>query len=765
MNIWDWVHKLENELEAAGQEHASRIIEQLTTEILDLNIAKADALVPEAIALSRSLNNPWLEVFFRHWEMRNRIGNKVEGDTALADVVELFEFSHREETITCPQTVCVTQDLASCYANIDGPGWVEERIAVCNETFERINPKWNCFQCLSCECAEALIDDGKPQEALDFLQQQSEKIIEVGEDIYESMKTFKVQALLKLGKAEQAWEILKKCEEDVDGYDWPTIKQDRQVLKALTQATLGNLEEAWNNLPSWSEMVPRYYMTWIQAAEILAQKDPERNAWQLGSIIQEALNHFVKVGAYRRIIDLAAIQIRLALARNSIWIAGRALKLAKEALPKLRVPKGADMLLEQLTAQINAAVSTVTLPVPANELLAWLEEQGKQNETRNPEQEIALLLLAVKELPNDVQLIDITSSALQALTAYDEAEALLWSYVDKNSQTETNVAYFLLNLLLKQGKFADIDKLAEYFNTIPSVFLWCKIQQAMAQDDLENAKIYALKMHEALPDYLGPVAVLVRAAVRHQDFAEAAKWQTLLVERTEEPRNELWDLLTFSAAIQDWAKAREIAKQLEITLESTEGPFEEDWGWVRIQVEEEGENIEYLARCTGPVTARIQALSHPSKTQRTGDLIVFDAQQLDTPPEDEEERKYFIPLYRLITTLESGNFGSSWFVDGVHPGEETFNAFDAQISELGWRVWVHSNQNYQLTDTFDADETPLQGVFFSVAAPKDISAAQIDQELTKLTEHWQHPVCWLRLAQAANVPVEPHEDIIHQYNL
>lgn len=112
MDIWDWVIRLENDLEEAGQEHASRIIEQVTTEILDLNIGKADALIPEAIALSRSLKNPWLEVFFRHWEMRNRIGNKSEGEAALADVVSLFEFAHRDETITCPQTVCVTQDLS-----------------------------------------------------------------------------------------------------------------------------------------------------------------------------------------------------------------------------------------------------------------------------------------------------------------------------------------------------------------------------------------------------------------------------------------------------------------------------------------------------------------------------------------------------------------------------------------------------------------------------------------------------------------------------
>ncbi|WP_204349551.1 hypothetical protein, partial [Stenotrophomonas maltophilia] len=76
---------------------------------------------------------------------RNRVGNQLEGETALADAVSLFELANRDDTQACPQSVCVTQDLASCYANVDGPGWVEERIEVCDETLARIDPTWACF--------------------------------------------------------------------------------------------------------------------------------------------------------------------------------------------------------------------------------------------------------------------------------------------------------------------------------------------------------------------------------------------------------------------------------------------------------------------------------------------------------------------------------------------------------------------------------------------------------------------------------------------
>lgn len=769
MDIWDWVLRLEDDLEEAGQEHASRIIEQVSTEILDLNIGKADALIPEAIALSRSLKNPWLEVFFRHWEMRNRIGNKAEGEAALADVVALFEFAHRDETITCPQTVCVTQDLSACYANIDGPGWAEERKAVCNETFERINPKWNCFHCLSCEYADALLDEDKPQEALDYLKAQTIKIVEVGEEVSEAIHTFEVQALLRLDKAEEALTIIEQCEAAIEGYDWPVNSQDRHILKAHTLAKLGRTEEAWQELPSWREVIPRYYWSWIKAIDALISNEPEKNDWALGSALQMALDHFVKVGAHRRVIEVASVQIRLALARNSVWTAQRALAIANEELPKLKAPLGADQLLVELTKQINTLAVTNSLPVPANELMSWLDAQAQKREgtKRNPEQELELLMQAVKELPDDESLIEITVSALQVCNAIKEAEQLLWDYIERNHQHESGMAYQLLNILLNNNQLTAIDRLAELYQaTQPHIALWCKIQQAFAREELDNTKQLSLQMHELTPDYLGPLRMLALVAIRQQDFAEAQKWQQLIVEKTtEDPRNDLWDLLTYSSANQDWETARDVAKRLEIPLKSTSGVINEDWGWVRVQVIEESETIEYLAHCTGPVTAIIKEPAHPSKTQRLDDWVVYDAAQLAPVPEDEEEKKYFIPLYKLLKTLQTGNFGQSWFVDGVYPGEEAFNEFEKQVEANGWRLWIHSNQNYQLTDQFDLDEAALAGVFFAIAAPTSISPVEIDKFLSKATEDWTLPVHWLKLAEAAGAAIEPHQEIISRYKL
>ena len=47
-----------------------------------------------------------------------------------------IEFANRDETRECPQSVCVTQDLAGCYAKLDGPGYAQERLDVARETLE-----------------------------------------------------------------------------------------------------------------------------------------------------------------------------------------------------------------------------------------------------------------------------------------------------------------------------------------------------------------------------------------------------------------------------------------------------------------------------------------------------------------------------------------------------------------------------------------------------------------------------------------------------
>ena len=87
-----------------------------------------------ALALVRAQKHPWAEVYVRHWYMQSKILHRHEVQDTLSDAVDLLEFANRPETRDCPQSVCVTQDLACAYADIDGPGYARERLAVAAET-------------------------------------------------------------------------------------------------------------------------------------------------------------------------------------------------------------------------------------------------------------------------------------------------------------------------------------------------------------------------------------------------------------------------------------------------------------------------------------------------------------------------------------------------------------------------------------------------------------------------------------------------------
>lgn len=108
MDIWNWVEKLQGDLRQAGQAQNAHLLNRLADEVSELQIDRVDALLPEARALGKALDNPWVDVYVGHWALRNRVGNRVEGESALGEAVSLFERAHREDTLECPQSICVT---------------------------------------------------------------------------------------------------------------------------------------------------------------------------------------------------------------------------------------------------------------------------------------------------------------------------------------------------------------------------------------------------------------------------------------------------------------------------------------------------------------------------------------------------------------------------------------------------------------------------------------------------------------------------------
>jgi len=768
MDIWNWLTKLQDDLQESGHGASAEAIERLTDLVVDLEIERAEALLPEIKALAKTLDNPWLDVWAGHWEMRNRVGNRMEGETALADVVALFELAHREDAKDCPQSICATQDLSACYANIDGPGSVAERIEVCEETLARIDPTWACFNCLSCEKAEAMIDDGQPESALAWLDAQEKLIVDAGEEAGPAFDEIRIEALIRLQQNEEALRLIEQAQTAADdyGYDPAQWSQPRQILKGLALAQLGRDDEAREALPPWDELAPTYRMNWLRAMALLLQRQPTGNTWQFGRQVQQTLEHNARVGAHRSVIDTAELGIRLALERGSPWSARRQLELAQRHLPKLRQDRGASAQLAALAEHITAAAAPQPLPAPAEELLDWLDKRGEeQGQSRDPEQEVQWLLQAVAQCPDDMALRSMAASALRACAAVDEAIALLWEDVRAHPGEERRIIYDLLHILLDAGRIDEVRRLAGLFrDSVPVAALWCEIKCAEKLGDWPEVERLCRDLLARSPNSHGARQALVRALMEQAHFAEAAREIQPLIEHRENSNAPLWDHMTAAAAAGDWAAVRQSAQALEMKLDGDEGPIEEDWGWVIIRYQEDGEARDYYARRTGPVTARIQEPSPGNWPQHVDDWIVFDAAPLYPPPEDEEERKDFTATYRFVHRLEAGGFAPSWAVDGVAPDDETFNAFRDRVVEQGWRIWIRSNDQYRLSDAESGAED-LPGIYFLVAQPKGEAPQALHDFLETACRDWPHRWCWLRLAEACGQPAQPHWDLIERYGL
>lgn len=768
MDIWNWVEKLQGDLRQAGQAQNAHLLNRLADDVSELQVDRVDALLPEARALGKALDNPWVDVYVGHWALRNRVGNRVEGESALGEAVALFERAHREDTLECPQSICVTQDLAACYGNIDGPGWVPERVEVCDETLARIDPSWACFQCLSCEKADALLDDDRGQEALDYLQAQADAIEACGKEVFDSFPEMQIKILLGLGRAEEALALIEKREAEVVAsgeYEPANCTVPRRLSKAWALAQLGRDEEALQQMVPWSELTPNYWRLWANTAAALCRRDPARNTWDLGTRFNTIIEHFARVGSHRLLIEVAALSLELALQRGARWVAQRQLGLARAHLPQLRQDRGASALVAALAARVESLPEVAPLPVPATELLAWLEARGEQNHSRDPEQEAQWLLQAHAQCPDDEPLADTAASALNACGAQAEARALLWDFVAAHPQHDGAAAYALMRWLAEQGDDAGLRRLADVFrDSVPVFAHWCEVQRARRVSDWPALELAAKALLELSPGSHGARGTLARMYMETGRFSDAQACYAQLIELLEEPNAAHWDHMSAASAAHDWEAVRRSAAAIGMELSSTEGVVEEPWGWVIIRSEEEGEPMEYYARRSGPVTARIVENAPANRAQQVGDWVVFDAALVHPAPEDEEAREHFIPTYAQVHVLERGGFARSWLIDGAHPGEDAWNALVEAVEAQGWKIWAHSRPDYTVTDP-EAEDGTLPGLLFTIAQPQDHAPLALHRFLQQATAGWAHPLCWLRLAEACEQDRQPHLDVIERYGL
>ncbi|MEZ4463130.1 MAG: hypothetical protein R3F60_06730 [bacterium] len=759
MDIWAWVRSTRRQLKEAGNHRLAELIDQLPTAVCDNEHERADAIYPEALALARQAKNPWVELFVRHWNLQSRILHRHEVGEWTGEAVSLLEFAHRPETKECPQSVCVTQDVVNCYGNVDGPGFAPERLEVTAETLARIDPRWPCFVCISAERADALLDAGRPADALAFVEAQTRAMVAAGvRRAQEALGEDRAMALLALGRAEEALTVL-------DGLGAPMDRNDeieRAISRARTLVGLQQHGEAFAALPEWEavEPTPGLYRAWSEVVVALARVGRLANDWQLDTRLEVMTTRLIDQGVRRNAIDLLCDRADLALRRQMPHVARECIERAEALVPDLHRELDVRGELVALRGRLNVAdVVPVTLPATADEVFSLLGT--------DPEANLPVLEAARRHWPDSKFLLNNYVKALNVRARHASARALLESWLAAHDDAEMTAA--LGQTLLESGDHAGLRTLCEDAlarQPGPDLTAQCHWLMARSFKDSHPARCRVHLEHVVAikPEATHCQTWLAELERQAGDWEQALERLNGVITREPEAGTYDWDRLVVATHLERWPEARESARRIGYDLpEDGEGPIVLRGILCRIRfTSADGDEQTLFARRTGPVTADIVQMrpEHPCRYQ---DEVIFDASPLNPPPQEGEENHTWI--YQAIHIQRPGGY-TIHAIDGVHPGPAALQALrDALDEDLDCHTQIFSGEAYKLRDP-DSGEA-LQGLYLMLAVPETADRIAVDARLAELTADYAHPLTWTTLAEAAGNTerVEAHRALVERYGM
>lgn len=748
MDIWQWVHDLDPELRRGGQQRLADLIRRLPSATVDDHHPQVDALAPEALALARAAGLPWVEVFVRHWHLQSRVLHRSQGDMALGEAVALVDFAHSDPARGCPQAVCTVQDLAACYAQVDGPGWAPEREGVARETLARIDPTWPCFTCISCELSGALRDRGDPQGALDLLDAQLARLVAAGQGRERtSLLPERIACLIELGRTGDA---LLACQEAIaHGRRDENQRRGRQIDLARIYARLGRGEDALRHLPDPSDILPTpsHFHAYTDALVQLVRIGARANDIELGRLLQQFIARLQRNGSHRLPFLIADAAADLALRRGSPAVAALHLAAMERLAARLRRPCGAPERIERLRQSVEAALA-------------------EPRDERPDDPEDLLRRFAAASAPVDRERLRQHALTLLHLCFAHEAADLLEPHISLDLEHADIVD--LLEFAYRQAEDDDRHQaLGQRLLASPDPVTqlrgrWVEARRlARARDwDASNRHLIALAAEPGQA---------VAARLAHASNArQQADWPTVLrlVDEALELEPELpagshdWDRMIAATFLGAWDRVRHSAVRVGLPVEG-DGPIDDRWELCRIRVEHpNGKRQDLYATRTGPVTAGFIQISRVDQPQRIFDHVVFDPRPIasHTGPDDRE-----IFLYAELGPLRRAEH-RAFSIDGVHPGEVLLARLRQACQQHRGVLQVQSSTAYRLKSPA-GDERP--GLYAFLAFPPDVDLRSVSDALLAVLADHPDPLVWPDLAAAAgdDLLVERHRELARAWDL
>jgi tetratricopeptide (TPR) repeat protein len=311
MDIWGWVYEAETKLRENGNEKLADYMDSLPSDTVNSEHDKLDNYVKEAIELARQEGLNWVELFLRHWYLQSKILHRHEPKDMIKEAVSLLEFSSRDDNRDCPQSMCVVQDLGSCYGIFDGPGYVEERLAVASESLQKINPDWPCYSCIAAEYADALYDAKRFDECLTFLKKIDQDYVDasLAKDTSGLLLT-KVQVFAVTNKSEKARKLVKNVSSWSGG---SSFAFSVTMTKAFIEVHDKQYQKAFELLPTFAEAKesPEEFHMWAEIKYYCILNLSEiQTADNIQQLYELALD-MERRGAYRQAFDVFGWVIEL----------------------------------------------------------------------------------------------------------------------------------------------------------------------------------------------------------------------------------------------------------------------------------------------------------------------------------------------------------------------------------------------------------------------------------------------------------------------
>lgn len=752
MEMFKWVDDAVSVLMENGEHRLARIMDDLPSVVLDGASDEVERLADEGLSLARSVENKWIEVYLRHWRLQSRVLHQLDASRdTLKEAVGLVDFASREDTRDCPQSVCTTQDLAACYGCIDGPGYVEERIAAADETLARISPKWPCFRCISGEKLGALLDGRRFEEAC-ALGASQRKAGNAGDELLAYCC-----ALLAMSKPTEALATAEAFDAAGHGVSGVTHKR---VLRTLCLIRLERYEEAAQALPSSELLHPAIYVNWLRCVREIFAHAPQQNTWELELVVAEMVCTLKANESHYTLAKVRLMAAQLACLRKARSTAEYHLEAAQVAMGALRVPgrieSGIGTLKEKL-AKLPAPETT--LPEDVDK---FLESLGA-----DPESDLAPMAEASKKWPNSVELVMNRAAAFDALGRGDERHTLIEQAYRESGE---DVVFFmpLVESLLHASKHEDVFSLAESVREkfpVPAGVARARsysIQRKLSEAAAELDEILHLD-----PEQTGWMRKTLTSLRRELGDSEEAL--RLLNESisAEDDEGLHWDRMLVASQVGSWFEVRESAAELGMELQGEEGPIEEEWEACLLQMESPSGTEQWaLAQRTGPVSARVFSLASPRETQYVRDVWLFDAMALNGQEVASAEGDEEPPLlqYKAVQRVSEGGF-RTYAIDGLHPGDDVLEQFLGELEERGVLSNILSDESYEVQDEGDSESSPLPAVYIALACPENMGALELHESLEQLTKGCT--LLWRELAGELNDEeiIETQKEIGQRYGI